>query len=107
LSVTATVTAGEIDVPAVVLVGCWTNASLVAAPGEMLNAELVAPVSVPDEALSVYPVPALSIDRFENVATPLTALTLVVPESVPLLGFVPIAIVIDAVEVVTVLPPAS
>lgn len=49
----------------------------------------------------------MSIDRFENVAMPLTAFTDVVPESVPPDGFVPIAIEIDAVEVVTVLPAAS
>lgn len=106
-SVTATVTAGEIDVPAVAVVGCWTNASFDAAPAEMLNVELVALVSAPDEALSVYPVPDLLIERPEKVATPLTALTVAVPESVPPPGFVAIATVIDADEVVTVFPPAS
>ena len=42
-----------------------------------------------------------------KVAKPLTALRVRVPESVPLPGLVPIAIVIEAVDVVTVLPPAS
>src|SRR5437773_279947 len=43
----------------------------------------------------------------ENVATPLTAFTLVVPDSVPPLGFVPIATVINPVYLVTVFPDAS
>src|SRR5207249_11255384 len=43
----------------------------------------------------------------ENVATPLTAFTLVVPERVPPLGFVPIATVIRPVYPVTVFPDAS
>ena len=42
----------------------------------------------------------MSIDRFENVATPLTAATVVVPESVPPPGLVPMAIVTFAVDVV-------
>jgi hypothetical protein len=44
------------------------------------------------------------IERFEYVETPDTADALVVPESVPPPGFVPIATAIDADEVVTVLP---
>jgi hypothetical protein len=43
----------------------------------------------------------------EKVATPLTAEMVVVPERVPEPGFVPMAIVIDAVEEVTVFPYAS
>src|SRR5947208_3083726 len=43
----------------------------------------------------------------ENVATPLTAFTLVVPDSVPPPGFVPIATVIRPVYPVTVFPDAS
>ncbi len=39
-----------------------------------------------------------------NVATPFTALTVVVPDNVPDPGFVPIAMVIDALELVTVFP---
>jgi hypothetical protein len=49
----------------------------------------------------------LLIERLLKVATPLTALTVVVPESVPLEGFVPIASVIGAVELVTTVPPES
>src|SRR5512140_3863307 len=43
------------------------------------------------------------MDRLENVATPALADTVVVPESVPPPGLVPIATVMVAVEVVTVL----
>src|SRR6058998_2840774 len=43
----------------------------------------------------------------ENVATPLTAVTLVVPDSVPPLGFAPIATVIDPVKPVTTFPASS
>ncbi len=49
----------------------------------------------------------MSIDRPEKVATPLTALTVVVPESVPPPGFVPMAMVTWSVAEVTVLPLAS
>src|SRR5207302_431875 len=45
--------------------------------------------------------------KVENVATPLTAATVVVPARVPLAGLVPIANVMLAVAVVTVLPWAS
>src|SRR3954471_12215894 len=47
------------------------------------------------------------MDRVENVATPLTAATVVVPESVPPPGLVPMATVTLALELVTVLPNAS
>src|SRR4051812_48248747 len=47
------------------------------------------------------------MDRLENVATPATADTVVVPDSVPPPGLVPIAIVMLAVELVTVLLKAS
>src|SRR3954471_22414269 len=43
------------------------------------------------------------MDRVENVATPLTAATVLVPDSVPPPGLVPIASVTFAVELVTVL----
>src|SRR5690242_20756863 len=43
----------------------------------------------------------------ENVATPLTAATLVVPERVPPPGFVPMATVTVPVNVVAVCPAAS
>src|SRR5260370_16792914 len=89
------------------LQGCTVNASFAAVPAVTLNALLVAPVS--DEALAarVYPVPAWLMLRFENVATPLEALTVNVPPSVPLDGFVPMAIVIGFVAEVTSLPLVS
>jgi hypothetical protein len=68
---------------------------------------LVAPVRPVADAVSVYPVPAGFRLKFEKVATPLTAATVVVPERVPLAGLVPIATVMLVVAVVTVLPCAS
>src|SRR5262245_50547681 len=47
------------------------------------------------------------MERVEKVATPATAATVVVPESVPPPGLVPIATVMLAVELVTVLLKAS
>src|SRR5262249_52597376 len=47
------------------------------------------------------------MERLENVATPLTADTVVVPDSAPPPGLVPIATVMLAVELVTVLLNAS
>jgi hypothetical protein len=47
------------------------------------------------------------IDRFENVATPFTALSRTVPDRVPELGLVPMATVIEVVALVTTLPLAS
>src|SRR5882672_5588076 len=47
------------------------------------------------------------MDRLEKVATPLTAATVAAPDSVPPPGLVPIATVMLAVELVTVLLNAS
>src|SRR5687767_6039788 len=47
------------------------------------------------------------MDRLENVATPATADTVVVPDSVPPPGLAPIATVMLAAELVTVLLNAS
>src|SRR3954468_8048841 len=96
-SCTVTCTAGAMAAPAVAFDGWTVKASLLAAAGLMLNAELDAPVSAPEAAVSVYPVPALSMDRFENVATPATAAMVVVPESVPPPGLAPMATVTFAV----------
>jgi len=49
----------------------------------------------------------LSIERFEKVATPLTAATVFVPLRVPEAGFVPMARVTEAEEEVTTFPFAS
>ena len=51
--------------------------------------------------------PALSMLKVEKVATPLTALTVAVPASVPLPGLVPMASVTLVVALVTVFPCAS
>src|SRR5436190_807461 len=47
------------------------------------------------------------MERLEKVATPLTAASVVVPDSVPPPGLVPVAMVMVAVELVTVLLNAS
>src|SRR4051812_36753437 len=47
------------------------------------------------------------MERFEKLATPLTAATLVVPDSVPPPGLAPMASATVAVELVAVLPNAS
>src|SRR5512132_105499 len=47
------------------------------------------------------------MDRLENVATPFTAATRAVPDSVPPPGLLPMATVTLAVELVTVLSNAS
>lgn len=58
-------------------------------------------------ATSVYPVPDALIDRSENEATPRFAWTVVVPDSEPDPGFVPMAMVTAAVELVSGLPDPS
>src|SRR6266571_6632043 len=102
-----TAIAGVIAAPAVVPVGCTVTTSWVAAPGVMSNAVLVAAVRAVAVAVSVYPVPALSMLRFENVATPATAATVAVPPSVPPPAFVPITTVTSPVKSVAVFPCAS
>src|SRR5256885_913640 len=59
-------------VPPVPPPGCVVTATCAGAPAVMLNVPVVAPVSPALEAASVYPVPALLIDRLPNVTTPLT-----------------------------------
>jgi hypothetical protein len=101
-----TCTDGVIAAPATTLLGCTVNTSCVAAPAVTLNALLVADVSPPALAVSVYPAPTLLILRLENVATPPTAVTGVVPDSVPPPAFVPMAMVTEfAAE--TTFPSAS
>src|SRR5512132_130895 len=97
---------GEMDTPAVAFVGWVVNASFAAAAWLMLNAVDAAAVSGGEAAVRVYPVPTLSMERLEKVATPFTADTVVVPDSVPAPGLIPMATVTLAVElgpVVTVL----
>src|SRR5512135_938206 len=103
-SCAVTCTAGVIAAPATVFTGGTVKATLVAVPTVTLNAALVAVGSDEALAVSVYPMPALSILSAENVATPATAATLVVPDSVPPLGLVPIAMVMVPVKPVATLP---
>src|SRR3954453_14762621 len=94
--------------PPVEVPGCVENTSFDATPTAMSNGALVAVVRPPLVAVSVYPVPPLSILQPAKASTPATAFFgFVVHVSVPPPGFVPIASVIDAVLPVTVFPPAS
>jgi hypothetical protein len=99
--------AGVIVAPAISLLGWTVKASCVAAPAVTSNAVLVVGGSAGAVTCKVYPLPALSILKLENTATPLTAATVRVPDSVPLAGLVPIAIVTEPVKPVAVLPNAS
>ena len=78
-----------------------------AEPAVMLKVALVAPVSPVAVEVRVYPVPDLSIERLLNVATPPEAATVTVPDNVPPPALVPIAMVIEFVAELTVLPCAS
>src|SRR5207247_9539 len=101
----ATVAAGVISTPTCVVPGCTPNARCVAGGGGaavMLNELLVAGVSVPDVAVSVQPVPTLSIVRFANGATPFTAFTGALPVNVPPTGLLSLAIERAPVKLVTV-----
>src|SRR5436190_1613573 len=98
-------TAGVIAAPADVLIGGTLNTSIVAPPALMLHAVLVvlpAPVGV-----TLFPYTTLFRSSPEKLATPATAATVLVPDKVPLLGFVPIATVMFPVNPVAVLPLAS
>src|SRR2546430_6975841 len=100
-----TLTAG-IVAPACVALGCTVNASLAAAAGAIVKALLTA-VSDPAVACSVYPAPALSMERSAKVATPATAATVFVPASAPPCVFVPNVITTLPVKLVTVFPWGS
>ena len=69
----STCTAGLIVAPPVVLTGCTRKPSCAAVPTVMLNDADVAPVRPVAEAVRVYPIAALSMDRLGNVATPFAA----------------------------------
>jgi hypothetical protein len=64
------------------------TAILVATPPPVLNSELVALVSPVADAASEYPVPGAETLIPLNVAAPAMALTVSVPPSVALVGFV-------------------
>src|SRR2546425_11102523 len=101
-----TCTAGAIAAPAVVVLGGAVTASCVAAPGVTLKAALVW-VSPAAPAVKVYALPPLLMLNPGNVATPLTAATVVVPPRVPPPGFAPIATVTFPEQAVTGVPRAS
>src|SRR5688572_11893020 len=103
-----TCTGGVSVSPAVALLGgCTVNTNALAAPGVMSNAPLVASVSSPALATSVYPLPTLSMLNESNVATPATAATRAAPDSVSPPGLAPSATVTLSVKPGTVLPNAS
>ena len=81
---------------------------MLAMPAAMLNAVLVADASVPEVAVSVYPVPSMSMLSPGRVAMPETALIVTVPERVPPgPALFAMARVIGAEDPVTILPAAS
>src|SRR5205085_3356670 len=79
---TLTVTAGLMDWPTTVLLGCCPKVSWVAAPGVMLKLLLVTPVSPLLAAFSVQPLLTLCTARSLKAAAPLLAPRVVVPLSV-------------------------
>ena len=94
--------------PAMALVGWTVKASLVAAAGVMLNALLVAPVSARGargQRVARAHLVDGQVGERRHAGRPRTPC--VVPESVPPPGLVPMAIVMVAVELVTVLSFAS
>src|SRR5262245_38328675 len=78
--------AGAIGVPAASVPGSTAKARCVGGPATMPNLEPEPELRAPDVACSRYPNPDLSMLRFVNLATPPTALTVVVPLNVPLPG---------------------
>src|SRR5207247_139106 len=105
-SCAVTCTAGVIAAPAMALLGGTVNASCVAAPGVTLKAALVW-VSPAAPAVKVYALPTLLMLNPGNIATPLTAATVVVPARVPPPGFAPIATVTLPLNAVATFPCAS
>src|SRR5213594_1773174 len=103
----ASCTAGAIAAPASVALGCTANANWAGAPAVIANAALGASGRPSATAASVYPVPLLSMLSVEKLATPATAVTVVVPDSVPPPGLVPIVTVTAPTKSVAVRPTAS
>src|SRR2546427_650821 len=98
-------TAGVIAAPAVVVLGCSAKTNWVAPPDAMLYEELR--VGTAGSSRRVPPHSTLSMLSPEKLATPATAATVLVPDKLPLLGFVPIATVMFPVNPVAVLPLPS
>src|ERR1043166_7433347 len=78
--------------------------SVVAVTGAVTSKGVLTALVRPEAvAVSTYAVPARSMVRLLNVATPATAATLIVPDSVPPPEFAPTAIVTRPVKPVAVL----
>src|SRR5947208_2034251 len=100
-----TSTAGVIAAPAVVVLGCTLNTNCVAPRSEERRVGIVwRPACV---AVRVSPVTALPHTSRSRDSSPAVCATVLVPDSVPLLGFVPIATVMFPVNPLAVLPLAS
>src|SRR5437773_1879115 len=100
-------TAGLIAPPATVLVGCWVNASRVAVPGVMSNGVLVTGAKPPALAAKIGRAAGRERVWFPELATPLTAATVVVPLSVLPPGLLPSATVTRPVKLGTGFPAGS
>src|SRR5207247_10422409 len=90
-SSTVTCTAGVIAAPATALVGSPVNTSALADPADTLNVAAPPVARRVPLALSVQPVPARLIPSIKNVATPVPAAPVAVPQSVPPPVAVPLA----------------
>ena len=88
------------------VLGCVVKTNLVAAPAVTFKALLIAEVRLVPVAVSVYPVSARLMLRPLKVATPLTAVRVMVPASTAPLVPVPVVIanITETVDEVTVLP---
>src|SRR5205809_636788 len=100
-----TSTGGVVGVSAVVLLVRTVYTNCAPGPAVMLTAALV--VLPAPAAVTLLPYTTLSRSSPEKLATPATAATVLVPDKVPVLGFVPIATVMFPVNPVAVLPLAS
>ena len=98
-------TAGAITAPAVAAVGGWMSTTFAGTPGETTILPVVAAVSAPSVNVSRI-VSATLYERFENVATPPTALTATVPCRTPVPNPVARAAVTRSF-VLTIFPPPS
>ena len=102
-----TTTDGASALPAVPFDGCVVNTSVAGAAAFTVKGVLVALVRPVLVAASVTPVPAALSVRSTNRATPLTAVTVVLPLNVPPAGLLPRAMVTAPRKDVTVLPKLS
>jgi len=89
--------------------GSLVMTSLDAAAADASNDELTVEVRLPLDAVSVYPVPALSMRRSVKVATPFTVDTVAVPTKLAPAVPVPdvMATLTESVAEVTVFPSES